>query len=45
MSGVISDVLRLLAVLALAFLAGWAAAHWLAPDLLASYLNGQGTCN
>ena len=31
--------------LALAFLAGWAAAHWLAPDLLASYLNGQGTCN
>ena len=39
-----ADMLRLAAVLAAAFLAGWACAHWLPPDLLAGYVNGQGTC-
>ena len=40
----LSDVLRLLALLALAFLAGWFASRGLPPDLLAAYVNGQATC-
>ena len=41
----ISDALRLLAVLGAAFLAGWVASQWLDPNLLANFVNSQGTCN